>query len=113
MPPHIIRNRLTKALHVSSSAYRQSVRAKAAKRRGTYRNGVVAYPETIHVRTTTEQLARVERLCQALRLERAIVFRDALEVYLTIAEAEFAENNELPDLTPVVRKPRKRKSPTS
>lgn len=113
MPPHIIRNRLGRALAVSAAGKHQRVRAQQSKRRGTYQRGVVVYPEHVHFRTTAEQFERLERVCLALKTERAIIIRDALDIYLSIAEAEFSENNELPDLAPVVRKPRRKRKPVT
>lgn len=113
MPAHIIRNRLIRALLVSATDSYQRARAHRVKRRGTHQNGVVAYSESLRFRTTEEELERLDRLCVALKIERSVIIRDALDVYLSIAEAEFSENNELPDLAPVVRKPRRKRKPVT
>lgn len=108
--PNIVRTRLARALRCTQSGKIQRKRTGQRRRRGSYEKGLTVYAESVHFREATGQLERIDRMCKALDIERAIFIRDALEVYLSMAETEFSEDNELPDLEPIERKPRKRKA---
>lgn len=88
---NIIQLRIEKALTLKreSSVYHQ--KKLRSRRRATYERGVVRLPDALRFRITDELKARLETLCQALHVERGLVIRDALEMYLGIAEIEMKE----------------------
>lgn len=110
--PNIVRNRIARAIKCTPAGDYQRSRCDDRQRRGSYKNGVIAYQEALLVRITTQQLERIERICKALKIGRSIFVREAIEMYLSFAETEFAEGNELPDIAPIKRRPRKRKPST-
>jgi hypothetical protein len=91
---NIIRVRLEKALALTQdrSVYNQTVRG--GRRRGSYRNGVHALPLHMTTRMTQQMMNRLDALCARLNCERGMIVRDALEFYLGMAEAEFAEHGD-------------------
>jgi hypothetical protein len=108
----IIENRLARAIRCNTWTGYYHRRAANKLRRGSHKNGVTAYPERAQVLISTETMQRLNRLSAATRIERGGILRDAIEMYLSLAETELGEANELPDLAPIVRKPgRKRKPP--
>lgn len=86
---NVVRLRIEKALRLAyaTSRYAQN-RDTSRKRRGTYKRGVIAFPHSIHTKLSDELKERLDRLCALHNIERGVVIRDALTLWLDVVEKE-------------------------
>ncbi len=86
---NIIKNRITRGLALE---YKTSINHQAKRnfrrRRGSYKKGVTALPHSINFRVGDELKGKLDALCAELGVERGVIVRDALEVYVGIARQE-------------------------
>jgi hypothetical protein len=104
---NIIQRRIEKALRLlyPTSIYHQTT---AGRRRGSYRRGVARLPHIVGVKVTTDTLERLGELARVLNVERGLIIRDALEMYLSIADTEFKENPIVEPTGLITPKPKRR-----
>jgi hypothetical protein len=89
---NIIKARIERMVRLSIQASVRQREVANGKRRPSYRKGQVTLPHYYSCRLSTEIRDRLEAMAALMNVEKGAIFRDALRMYLDIAEEEFAKD---------------------
>ena len=88
---NIVRLRLERALKARFATTVAQRERTGRRRRSSYKRGEATLVHKMEIRIDTATKLKLEAMCKHLNSERGVIVRDAIAMYLGIAEGEFAE----------------------
>ena len=91
MPPPIIQLRLERRLTVRFKTTPTDQKKRGSQRRGTHVVGTLMLTEKVGFKLAPNDLARLNALALKLRIAKSVLIRDAVMMWISMAETELGE----------------------